>query len=243
MNPQIGHLIALQEIDSDITELKKGIAMIPGQIESGKTSLMEQKKRLDEAGDVIKAMQKQRLQLEQEVKAENDHMAKTKVKLPAVKTNKEYTALLAEVDAIKQKVGGMEERQLEIMEALEEKEKTLPGFKAAYKDEEDKFNRYKTQKEAEKTRMEQDLEVDLRKREEIVKSIDPKLLRRYDSVVKQRGDRGVVPLMGHTCQGCNQQVLPQMIIDIKVGEKVYECNHCSRYLYWIPEPTENAVPK
>ena len=244
MNPQIKHLIDLQEVDSDVSELRKGVAMIPGQIESGKSSLAEKKSQLDLMIDDIKALQKKRMKLEQEVNAENDHMAKAKTKLTAVKTNKEYTALLAEVDAIKLKIGAMEDQQLAIMESLEEKEKLLPGLKALWKEEEDKFNQYKERKEAEKSRMEQDLDVDLKKRDEIVKFIDPKLWRRYDNVVKQRGDRGVVQLVGHTCQGCYQQILPQMVIDIKSGEKVHECNHCSRYLYWIPEPTEeSAVPK
>ena len=242
-NPQIGFLIALQEVDAEIADLRSAIAIIPGQIESGKSSLAEKKKTLDEATEWIKSMQKKRLQLEQEVKAENDHTAKIKTKLPAVKTNKEYTAILAEVDAVKIKIGALEEKQLEIMEALEEKEKTLPGIKTAYKEEDDKFNQYKTRKDAEKSRMETELETALARRVETVKSVDPKLARRYDNILRHRGDRSVVKLAGHTCQGCFQEILPQMVIEIKTGEKIHECNHCSRFLYWVPEPAESAVPK
>lgn len=243
MNSQIAFLVAIQEVDAEIAELKSGIAMIPGQIESGKSSLAEQKKALDEATEWIKSMQKKRLQLEQDVKLENDHTAKIKTKLSSVKTNKEYTAILAEVDAVKLKIGSLEDQQLQIMESLEEKEKTLPGIKAAYKEEEDKFNAYKSRKESEKARMETELQVAVSRREETLKSLDPKLARRYDNILRQRGDRGVVQLVGHTCQGCFQQILPQMVIEIKKGEKIHECNHCSRFLYWIPEPTETVAPK
>lgn len=243
MHPQIANLIALQNIDSDIAELRKGIVAIPQQIESGKAELAEKRKQLDGATDEIKAMQKKRLQLEQEVKAENDNMAKVKTKLPAVKTNKEYSALLAEIESIKQKVSKLEDQQLEIMSSLEEKEKKIPGVKAVFKEEEDKFNQYKTQKETEKSRSEKELEAALLKREEIGKAVDPKLARHYNNVLRLRGDYGVVQLVGHTCQGCYQQVLPQMVLDVKTGEKIHECNHCSRYLYWIPEPTESAAPK
>lgn len=243
MNSQIELLIVLQEVDTEIAELKSGIAMIPGQIESGKSSLAEKKKFLDEATEWIKSMQKKRLQLEQEVKAENDHTAKIKTKLSSVKTNKEYTAILSEVDAVKLKIGTLEDQQLQIMESLEEKEKNLPGIKAAFKEEEDKFNDYRTRKEAEKARMETDLQAAVSRRTETIKTLDPKLARRYDNILKQRGDRGVVQLVGHTCQGCFQQILPQMVIEIKTGEKIHECNHCSRFLYWIPEPTETVAPK
>lgn len=245
MNPQIQQLTALQETDSDIADLKKGLETLPRQIESNRSGLEARKKRLDDAVEHIKTLQNKRRQLEQEVRIENDHMSKTKLKLPSVKTNKEYTALLAEVEAIKQKVTAMEDQELGIMESLEAREKELPGLKAEYKEEEAKFNQYKAQKEAEKARIEKDLDEALRKREEILKSIDPKLARHYEKVMKLRGDHAVVQLAGHTCQGCFQQILPQLVIEIKAGEKVFECIHCSRFLYWVPEPvtTETAEPK
>jgi predicted nucleic acid-binding Zn-ribbon protein len=243
MNSQIAFLVAIQEVDTEIAELKNGIAMIPGQIESGKSSLAEKKKTLDDAMESIKALQKKRLQLEQEVKAENDHTAKIKTKLTAVKTNKEYTAILVEVDAVKLKIGALEDQQLQIMETLEEKEKILPGIKAVYKEEEDKFNEYKSRKDAEKIRMEAELQTAISKRTETIKSLDPILARRYDNVLKRRGDYGIVQLVGHTCQGCFQEILPQMVIEVKTGDKIHECNHCGRFLYWIPEPTETVAPK
>lgn len=243
-NPQLQLLIALQETDSEIADWEKGLAAVPVQVESAKSGLAARRKKLDEAEARIKEAQNRRRQLEQEVKIENDHMSKAKLKLPSVKTNKEYTAVLAEVEAIKQKVTGLEDQELELMETLESREKELPGFKAEYQEEEKKFNQYKSQKEAEKSRIEKDLGEARRKRDDLVRSVDPKLAQRYDKVLKQRGDHAVVQLVGHICQGCFQQILPQLVIEIRSGEKVFECIHCNRFLYWVPEPvTETAAPK
>lgn len=243
-NPQLQLLIALQETDSEIADWEKGLAAVPVQVESAKSDLAARRKKLDEAEARIKEAQNRRRQLEQEVKIENDHMSKAKLKLPSVKTNKEYTAVLAEVEAIKQKVTGLEDQELELMETLESREKELPGFKAEYQEEEKKFNQYKSQKEAEKSRIEKDLGEARRKREEIVRVIDPKLAQRYEKVLKLRGDQAVAQLSGHICQGCHQQILPQLVIEIRSGEKVFECIHCNRFLYWVPEPVaETAAPK
>lgn len=243
-NPQLQLLIALQETDSEIADWEKGLAAVPVQVESAKSDLAARRKKLDEAEARIKEAQNRRRQLEQEVKIENDHMSRAKLKLPSVKTNKEYTAVLAEVEAIKQKVTGLEDQELELMETLESREKELPGFKAEYQEEEKKFNQYKSQKETEKSRIEKDLGEARRKRDDLVRSVDPKLAQRYEKVLKLRGDHAVAQLVGHICQGCFQQILPQLVIEIRSGEKVFECIHCNRFLYWVPEPvTETAAPK
>jgi len=119
MNLQLQTLIELQKIDSEIAELERGKAAIPRQIESGRAGIEGKQIQLKEAEDNLLALQKKRKDLEMDVATENDHIAKTKTKLPAVKTNKEYSAILAEVDAVKEKILVLEDQELELMEILE----------------------------------------------------------------------------------------------------------------------------
>ena len=99
MNPQLQRLIELQITDNEIAELKQSKATIPQQIESGKASLKEKQNQLKKAEDAFMELQTERKDLEMDVATENDHIVKTKTKLPSVKTNKEYSAILAEVNA------------------------------------------------------------------------------------------------------------------------------------------------
>ncbi len=100
MNPQLKSLIELQAIDSQIGELEHENAAIPKQIESGKAGVKEKQNQLTEAKSSLAQLQKERKDLEIDVIGENDHAAKTKTKLSSVKTNKEYSAILVEVDAV-----------------------------------------------------------------------------------------------------------------------------------------------
>ena len=124
---QLQQLVELQKIDDQISEHKKALADIPRQLDSASSELEKKKIILKVVTEEIAVLQKQRKDLELEVQGENDHMAKAKTKLPAVKTNKEYTAILTEVDAIKEKVSKIEDKELEVMETLEEKAKEIPG--------------------------------------------------------------------------------------------------------------------
>ena len=239
---QLQQLIVLQSLDDEIAEHKKLLADIPLQIDTGCTELEEKKKILSNAKEELDALQKERKDLELAVQGENDHMAKAKTKLPAVKTNREYTAILSEVEAIKVKVSGLEDKELEIMEILEEKQKEVPGIEKKYNEEDARFQEYKAKKDAELDRMKQELGVLVAKRENVSGQLDRVIMQRYEKVAGSRDGRAVVMLQGSICQGCFQQILPQMIIDVKIGESIQQCSNCIRFLYWEEVP-EAATPK
>ena len=239
---QLQQLIVLQSLDDEIAEHKKLLADIPLQIDTGCTELEEKKKILSNAKEELDALQKERKDLELAVQGENDHMAKAKTKLPAVKTNREYTAILSEVEAIKVKVSGLEDKELEIMEILEEKQKEVPGIEKKYNEEDARFQEYKAKKDAELDRIKQELGVLVAKRENVSGQLDRVIMQRYEKVAGSRDGRAVVMLRGSICQGCFQQILPQMVIDVKIGESIQQCSNCIRFLYWEEVP-EAATPK
>lgn len=243
---QLDQLVKLQEIDLEIHEGEQGLARIPGQLKAAQSGMEEKTKKQEAAKLEIQNLQNDRKQLELDVQSETDHMAKAKMKLPAIKTNKEYSAILTEIDTIKEKISSFEDRELEIMEVLEEKEKILPGLESEFKEEEKKYQEYKAKKETEAVRVKKELEDFKAQRQEVVRSLDPAWVRSYDRVAKSRGGLAVVKMKEGVCQGCFQGVRPQMIIDIKTSEKVHQCPECSRFLYWEEEVTpenETAMPK
>ena len=239
---QLQQLIVLQSLDDEIAEHKKLLVDIPLQIDAGCTELEEKKKILSNAKEELDVLQKERKDLELAVQGENDHMAKAKTKLPAVKTNREYTAILSEVEAIKVKVSGLEDKELEIMEILEEKQKEVPGMEKKCNEEDARFQEYKAKKDAELDRMKQELGVLVAKRENVSGQLDRVIMQRYEKVAGSRDGRAVVMLQGSICQGCFQQILPQMVIDVKIGESIQQCSNCIRFLYWEEVP-EAATPK
>jgi len=239
---QLQQLIVLQSLDDEIAEHKKLLADIPLQIDARCTELEEKKKILSNAKEELDALQKERKDLELAVQGENDHMAKAKTKLPAVKTNREYTAILSEVEAIKEKVSGLEDKELEIMEILEEKQKEVPGIEKKCNEEDARFQEYKAKKDAELDRMKQELGVLVAKRENVSGQLDRVIMQRYEKVAGSRDGRAVVLLNGNICQGCFQQILPQMVIDVKIGESIQQCSNCIRFLYREEVP-EAATPK
>ena len=239
---QLQQLVHLQNIDDQIFEHKKTLADITVQLDSARAELEEKKNILKVVTEEIETLQKQRKDLELEVQGENDHMAKAKTKLPAVKTNKEYTAILVEVDAIKEKVSKIEDMELEVMEALEVKAKEIPGVEKKCKEEDAYFNEYRLKKDTEEKRFKQELEELVEKRKNISAQLETVILKRYEKISNSRDGRAVAGLRENICQGCFQQVLPQMVIEVKVAVKIHQCGGCMRFLFW-DEVSETTVPK
>ena len=232
----------MQKMDDEISECRNILTDIPRQLDSARGELEEKKNILKVVMDEIEMLQKERKSLEQEVQSENDHMAKAKIKLPAVKTNKEYTAILTEVDAIKGKVSKIEDKELEIMEILEIKAKEVPGVEKKCKEEDEHYNAYRQKKENEEKRVKQELEGLEIKRKNLSDLVDTVILKRYQKIFDFREGRAVAGLRENICQGCFQQVLPQTVIEVKVGEKIHQCEGCMRFLFW-EEVSETSVPK
>ena len=239
---QLEQLVNLQNIDDQVFEHKKNLADIPVQLDSARAELEEKKNILKVVTEEIESLQKKRKDLELEVQGENDHMAKAKTKLPAVKTNKEYTAILVEVDAIKEKVSKIEDMELEVMEALEVKAKEIPGVEKKCKEEDAYFNEYQLKKDNEEKRFKKELEELVEKRKNISAQLDTVILKRYEKISNSRDGRAVAGLRENICQGCFQQVLPQMVIEVKVAVKIHQCGGCMRFLFW-DEVSETTVPK
>lgn len=245
MNNQLQKLIELQAIDREILEFDRALAAIPNQIKSGQAEMDAIKKELEQAREVIADMKKSNKQLEADVQSENDHMAKIKTKLTAVKTNKEYTAILTEVESVKEKVSAFEDKELEIMELLEEKLGELPAIESRFMEEENNFKEYKAKKEAEYERVKGEREIVKGRRQGILDTIEPKRLELYDKILKRNDGVAVVAIRESMCQGCFHRLRPQVVIDVKVGKEIVECSHCYRFLYWVEETEteDQTVPK
>ena len=90
--------------------------------------------------------------------------------------------------------------------------------------------------------MEKELADYIAKREKLMEQVDNVMVQRYEKVAKSRGGQAVAPLRGNICQGCFQQTLPQMVINVKAGETILQCANCLCFLYW-EEVSEAATSK
>ena len=97
MNPDLQHLIRLQELDTQIDSARRRIAEIPGIQTALDERLAGQMAAVDGIKQRLNASQAERKSIENEVSSVQTRLSKYKGQLLELKTNKEYQTMQHEI--------------------------------------------------------------------------------------------------------------------------------------------------
>lgn len=234
----ITHLIQLQKVDTEIMAIEELQGDLPTRVKelttimsTLKTAINTGESRLKEIELEIRRMQT----LEQERK---DKIAKLQDQLYLVKTNREYDALMAEIDHLKGQLDQEEMRELELSEEKDEVTETL-GIDKDKNDEMSQQLGMQKKELGKRVLASKDAHKKLSaKRGKIVGNIDQQNLALYDRVRGAREGLAVVPIKNHACGGCHSRLPAQIEAVIRGGEQMSQCSTCRRILYW----EESKIP-
>src|SRR3954469_25490268 len=119
MNPELERLIALQKAENDLRRVQVELAQIPQQKAAIESHLAEERARMEAAKEALSSSQKARRQHESGLQDLEGKRSKYKGQLMDVKTNKEYTAMLHEIEGVEREIRGREDQILGEMEKAE----------------------------------------------------------------------------------------------------------------------------
>jgi len=117
-------LINLQKLDKEITDVSLFLENIPSKIEEINKKIETSSQIVTLAKEKMTQNQKKRRDLEAEVKDIKEQISKYNRQLNEVKTNREYSILLKEIEEAKQKDNDMEEEIISEMLSADESEAT-----------------------------------------------------------------------------------------------------------------------
>ncbi len=231
MREQIKLLAQLQEVDKKIQKLEKDIATVPGEIIALRESISRGEKALEDILKKLEEAEKERRHKERGLSTKEESLNKYQSQLYEVKTNKEYSALMVEIDSLKQENSEWENEILALMEQGDELRGLAEQKKEGLSREKEKL----AQEEEKKVKRVFVLGQELRKRQEEregqVGKIEEALLARYEKIKEGRGGLALVPVKADACQGCFTRLPPQVINEIMQARRVIICERCSRILY------------
>jgi predicted nucleic acid-binding Zn-ribbon protein len=240
MNPDLEKLIRLHQAESELKRLDSELADIPrlqGELDE---RLARDRGRLEAAREGLETSQKTRRQNETEVQDLETRRSKYKGQLMEVKTNKEYTAMLHEIEAVEREIRSREDQILEEMERAETLTEQVAREEEAFRSVEEAARGEAAELEARKARLEDEHERVARERAEVEPGISEDLLQLYQRVAKLRGT-GMAEARDGMCQTCHVKLRPQVWVDVRQKEGVVQCAACNRILYYEPPPPIVAV--
>ena len=119
MDAQLRTLIDLQGVDTRIAALEAEAARLPREIAAIHDAVQSMKQEVDAGKTRLDAAKKAQRARDKDLDVVQAKRTKAEGRLYEVKTNKEYSTVLAEIEDIKQEKGRVEEEILVLMESQE----------------------------------------------------------------------------------------------------------------------------
>ena len=177
-------------------------------------------------------------ELESESKINRETIVKSNEKLRGVKTNKEYQSILKEIEDIRKKNSGVEDRMLDHLEKLESAEKAVAEKEAELERFIQSCREKKETLIAREQNERQTVDTLNEKRMQISAKADPKMIGILDEVKKKVRGMAVVPVEGAICMGCHMNIPAQLYNELQRFDELRFCPHCHRIIYWQDKDSE-----
>ena len=234
-------IIELQRLDSDIHNASLVLEGIPRLVQDVDKRIEATTKLVSDAKDKMAENQKKRRDLENEVKDMKVQIGKYKRQLNEVKTNKEYTALLHEIEQSQQKIDAFEETIIAEMLAADDVEEEIKAALHKQAQEEDVLKKEKLVLDEKLKETGARFAALKKEREALLPRVPREQIRLYEAIFQKKGGTALSPVTGDFCAMCHMRVRPQMLNEIRDKAKVILCENCGRILY-LPAKPELVKP-
>jgi len=229
---QISCLVKLQGIETDRFNINIRLEKVQGNLEDLDIKLKAFEQEVENETDIIDEIKMQYRRSESDTQENLLRVQKSRVRLGSVKNNKEYQALIKEIEELDNKNSQIEDKMLEYLDYIDETEKQIESKKKALiafsKEVEEEKNSVIQKSEEDKRRL-----VELnREREETLKEIDSPLVDKYNMVKETVGRITIVRVKDSVCLGCNMNMPAQKYNELQRCDSLQFCPHCHRIIYW-----------
>jgi predicted nucleic acid-binding Zn-ribbon protein len=232
LKEQLDLLWELQKIDLTLQEIRKERERYPREMDRLDEKQGIEKERVKQEREKIESLEKDRRQKEGHLSLEQEKVKRAEGKMFEVKTNKEYQALLKEIEGIKESNSKEEEEILRLMDEIEEVKKDLNRREKEMAATLTKIDTEKSVIQVGISESEGLWKRETARRDSLSKQLDSSLFRLYSTLREKRQGIGMVAVKRETCQGCFVNVPPQMYIEVQRNNALVRCPNCNRILYW-----------
>jgi len=240
MAEQLSTIVELQYALNELRAAEELLGGIPDWMQELHDEHSEQKAGIDAlAAEVEEAAQAHRT-AEAEINDLREKVKHFQEQIGLVRNQREYGALLQEIDGAKQQISSFEEQVLSALETQEEASGRLEEEQESFKDLASRYAIELKKWEGQKPAVAEKAAV-LRSRIEVLRErVPPQILTHFERVVEHRDGWGLAPIQEVVrgkgpkiwhCGACNYRVRPQSYVAIQTQGSIEMCDSCKRILY------------
>tara|TARA_B100000575_G_C22972572_1_gene561404 strand:- start:132 stop:836 length:705 start_codon:yes stop_codon:yes gene_type:complete len=228
----ITNLVKLQEVDSSIQSIQELQGDLPKNVEELKSNLSLIRNEISNAETRLQEIEIETRKIQTLQEQSKEKISNLQEQVYKVKSNREYDALMSEIDHLKNDLSDNELKELELSDEKDTLSNNLNENKSENDIISEKLNKQKTSLDKSIIESKEELNNLNSKRENIISAISEQHLGLYDRIRNARGGTAVVPVKNQSCGGCHSKIPSQLEVYIRDGNKLTQCNVCRQILYW-----------
>jgi predicted nucleic acid-binding Zn-ribbon protein len=242
MGATLDALIALRDIELQIADIRRQLAEKRQTVTRQAARLRAAEEALAQGQAQLKRAQMEADAADLDLKARDAAVTRLRDMLNTVRTNKEYAAVLSQLNNEKAERNRVENRALELLNEVENRRKFLAEQEQVVREE----SRRLTDLNAQLTQVQESFAGRLaalqQEREKAASRLEPKTIElfnriseRYDGETMARVVQVHPRRAEFICDGCHMSLAAERYNALKTRDEVITCDSCGRILY-LEEP-------
>jgi predicted nucleic acid-binding Zn-ribbon protein len=238
MGPVLHGLIKLQRVENRLRAVKTKLNRCRRSVLFQENQLRTLQSGLEAKQEEIKLTKMQADRLELELRSRDEHIDKLRNQLNLARTNKEYSALLTELNTAKADDSKIETQVLELMRNVEVDEAACGEIKQQIEEQKSKLEETRSETESKAVEFENEMKEVQAEWDEAAKDIPKDALtifervaETYDGEAMAEMDRASESSGSYTCGGCFMGIPAEMANVLSGSDEIMRCSNCTRILY------------
>jgi predicted nucleic acid-binding Zn-ribbon protein len=241
MGATLEALQALQDVEHQIVDIQRQLGAKQRSVARQEAKLKDAESKLTQARADLQRAQITADQADVDLKSRDESVAKLRDTLNSVRTNKEYAAVLQQLNNEKADRSKVEARALELLSEVDAKKSEIKTLESTAEDEKGRLAALHTQLEQAQASFDERLTTLKQEREQAAAQIDSqtqalfdRLSERYDGEVMSRIIQVHPRRQEYLCEGCNMSVTAERANAVLSRDEVTTCGSCGRILFIEP---------
>lgn len=242
-------VIELQDALQRLRQAETQLGGIPDWMKELDAEYQARKKEIEDLEQAAEAGRMERRTAEAGISDAQEKLRRYQRQINEVTTQREYGALLQEIDTVKSQISSFEEQGIAAMEGIEASTQALDEARAAFQELEDRYQVELARWEKEKPGLVEEARELSARVQELREELPRPYLAQFERIHQRTGGNALAPIrkierrgptMWH-CGVCNYNVRPQILVEVKDRGSLIQCDSCKRILFAQEEREPSEV--
>ncbi|MBC8378420.1 MAG: hypothetical protein H8E62_04525 [Planctomycetes bacterium] len=239
MGPVLLGLIKLQRVENRLRAVKTKLTRSRRSVIFQENQLRTLQSGIEAKLGEIKLTKIQVDRLELELKSRDEHIEKLRGHLNLARTNKEYSALLTELNTAKADDSKLETQVLELMKNVEIDEASCAELKNQIEEQKVKLEEIRKEAEAKSSAFQKEIDEIQTEWDTVAKEVTNKnALAIFERVAETYDGEAMAEVEGveessssFSCGGCFMGIPAEVVNILSSHDEIVRCSNCTRILY------------